>query len=668
MSLATQADLTLFFDFVPLEPAAVAGMRPRIQVYTVPGRVFYETTRRMVLEGCDAVVFVADSQASMLDANVESLRGLRQNLLANDLDPALPQVIQYNKRDLATALPLALLEAQLNPRGLPRYEAVAVEGVGVQETLGGITSLVFERLARPVRGDRSAPGRRLRRPRSPPRAPAPRRTGSPPSPPRRSPRAARPRRGPRRRRTAAGRPRPGAGRSGSTSRTDANEGPVTLDELVDLVLGSIPEDTKVWRPGLAGWVSANRVGVIADEIPPEVPRSAAPLRSPADDDMPDFDSVPPMFRAALIADEDAVFRRYLAMPLAAQGFTIYEAGDGAAAWQIAVQHRPWIILADLSMPELDGFEFCRRVRSHPLLARTPLVFISGSDKYRERHRALQIGADDFLSKTTPIRELLIRMQLLMTRYSDLGTPHRPDEERAASTVGALEGQRRGVRRADARPDLQPGTPHGCPERERGGRRAGRRGARLPRRGDRLGARRRPHPDRGGLRVPGLATRAASTSCPAIPARARRSHRPSSCCSKAAGGSRSPQAEVDPAGRPARRSECGAGPTGRQRIQTKRISATVGGREQKTKRHSEGLAGGVSFRLATADRLSRPRSATAGRREGRWCHARGERPYVHRRVPRRRRCRSHSCTSCSPAGTTVTPTPIQSRSASSPAIS
>jgi flagellar biosynthesis protein FlhF len=90
------------------------------------------------------------------------------------------------------------------------------------------------------------------------------------------------------------------------------------------------------------------------------------------------------------------------MPLAAQGFTIYEAADGSAAWQIAVQNRPWIILADISMPEVDGFEFCRRVRNHPMLERRPLLFISGSDKYKERYRALQIGADDFLAKNMPV--------------------------------------------------------------------------------------------------------------------------------------------------------------------------------------------------------------------------------------------------------------------------
>ena len=442
VSLATQADLTLFFDFVPLEPAAVAGSRPRVQVYAVPGQVSYETTRRMVLERCDAIVFVADSQASMLDANVESLRGLRQNLLVTDLDPALPQAFQYNKRDLATALPLALLEAQLNPRGLPHYEAVASEGVGVQETLDGILSLVFERLSEPGRVRPSVAQPTLPRAHEAGAAAlgapaaeiallaaeadarvvsAPAAAGS-----------------------ASGPPPPDGRDLGPDEwlylQDGRQRGPVTLEQLLDLVLSSLPEDTRVWRHGLAGWASANRVGAIADEIPPEVPLSATSLRSPLDDDMPEFAGVPPMFRVALIADEDAVFRRYLAMPLAAQGFTILESGDGAAAWQIAVQLRPWIILADISMPELDGFEFCRRVRNHPLLARTPLVFISDSDKYRERHRALQIGADDFLSKTTPIRELLIRMQLLMTRYSDLGTPQLPEEGRSATTVGALEGQ------------------------------------------------------------------------------------------------------------------------------------------------------------------------------------------------------------------------------------
>jgi CheY-like chemotaxis protein len=217
----------------------------------------------------------------------------------------------------------------------------------------------------------------------------------------------------------------------------AQRGPIDVEDLIDLVLTSIPEDTKVWHPGLDGWVRANQLRDIADEIPPPLPIPGA-QRGYVEEDMPDFNTVPPMLRTVLIADEDAAFRKYLAMPLAAQGFTIYEAADGSAAWQLAVQNRPWMILADISMPEVDGFEFCRRVRNHPLLSRMPLLFISGSDKYKERYRALQIGADDFLSKNMPIRELLMRIQLLMTRYSDLsGGEQKPG---TTDVAGAFQGR------------------------------------------------------------------------------------------------------------------------------------------------------------------------------------------------------------------------------------
>ena len=219
----------------------------------------------------------------------------------------------------------------------------------------------------------------------------------------------------------------------------AQRGPIDVEDLIDLVLTSIPEDTKVWHPGLEGWVRANQLREIADEIPPPVPIPGAQRGYVGEEDMPDFNTVPPMLRTVLIADEDAAFRKYLAMPLAAQGFTIYEAADGSAAWQLAVQNRPWMILADISMPEVDGFEFCRRVRNHPLLARMPVLFISGSDKYKERYRALQIGADDFLSKNMPIRELLMRIQLLMTRYSDLSAS---GEQKPGTTevAGAFQGR------------------------------------------------------------------------------------------------------------------------------------------------------------------------------------------------------------------------------------
>lgn len=215
----------------------------------------------------------------------------------------------------------------------------------------------------------------------------------------------------------------------------AQRGPVDVEDLVDLVLTSIPEDTKVWHPGLEGWVRANEVRQIAEEIPPPLPVPGA--RGVGDEEMPDFDTVPAQFRTALIADEDEAFRKYLAMPLAAQGFTIHEAADGSAAWQLAVQNRPWLILAEVSMPEVDGFEFCQRVRNHPLLSHTPLLFISGDDNMKSRYRALQIGADDFLTKQTKIREILMRIQLLLTKYSDLGA----DEEQAAA---ADEGDAAGI--------------------------------------------------------------------------------------------------------------------------------------------------------------------------------------------------------------------------------
>jgi CheY-like chemotaxis protein len=496
VSLATQTDRTLFFDFLPIELGTIRGMRTRMQIYTVPGQVFYEATRRMVLKGCDAVVFVADSQAAMLDANAESQRSLRQNLLVNEIDPTIPQVIQYNKRDLPTALPLSVLNERLNPRNLPAYEAIAFKGTGVEETLKGIAKLLFQWLSRyygegmgevasesagapavapkPDASNRvaiSVPHATLSAPETPKPAAPPPVAAIPPPLAAPAPVVARPQ--PVIVPGAASRPpvtatlppgmtarspapKPEAKKpvaadllpKGEGLRPDqwlylldgAQRGPIDVEDLIDLVLTSIPENTRVWRPGLEGWLPANQVRQIAEEIPPPIPIPGLARSVYGDEEMPDFNTVPAMLRTVLIADEDAAFRKYLAMPLAAQGFTIYEAADGSAAWQLAVQNRPWMILADISMPELDGFEFCRRVRSHPMLARLPLLFISGSDKYKERYRALQIGADDFLSKNMPVRELLMRIQLLMTRYSDLSAsePRAGAEEVAGAFQGRIE--------------------------------------------------------------------------------------------------------------------------------------------------------------------------------------------------------------------------------------
>ncbi len=128
LSLATEADRTLFFDFLPIDLGTIRGMKTRIQLYTVPGQVFYNATRRMVLKGADCVVFVADSQEPVLDANLDALANLKENLEANEIDPGeIPTVLQYNKRDLPNALPLEILNEKLNPRGLPFFEAVAIQ-------------------------------------------------------------------------------------------------------------------------------------------------------------------------------------------------------------------------------------------------------------------------------------------------------------------------------------------------------------------------------------------------------------------------------------------------------------------------------------------------------------------------------------------------------------
>jgi signal recognition particle receptor subunit beta len=149
ISLATEGDRTLFFDYLPLDLGTISGYRTRIQLYTVPGQVYYDSTRRLVLQGADGVVFVADSRAAQMDENVESFRNLQENLLAQGMDPrTMPLCMQYNKRDLPDAAPTGELEALLNFRAVPWFEASAVSGLGVFETLEEITGLVLNRLAR----------------------------------------------------------------------------------------------------------------------------------------------------------------------------------------------------------------------------------------------------------------------------------------------------------------------------------------------------------------------------------------------------------------------------------------------------------------------------------------------------------------------------------------
>jgi len=142
VSLETEADRTLFFDLLPLDIGVIGGMKVRLQLYTVPGQVFYNATRRLVLKGVDGIVFVADSQVPAAEPNEESLANLRQNLEELGVEPRIvPLVIQYNKRDLRNILPLDKLQQSLNPGGAPAFEAAAVHGVGVFETLKEISRL-----------------------------------------------------------------------------------------------------------------------------------------------------------------------------------------------------------------------------------------------------------------------------------------------------------------------------------------------------------------------------------------------------------------------------------------------------------------------------------------------------------------------------------------------
>jgi signal recognition particle receptor subunit beta len=145
LTLATETDRTLYFDFLPVDAGIVRGIRTRIQLYTVPGQVFYNATRRMVLKGADGVVFVADSQKDMMEANLESLDNLRENLSAHDLRlEEMPLVMQYNKRDLEDALSIEEMNEALNTVNAPFYAAVAIEGIGVEDTLKAISSLVMK--------------------------------------------------------------------------------------------------------------------------------------------------------------------------------------------------------------------------------------------------------------------------------------------------------------------------------------------------------------------------------------------------------------------------------------------------------------------------------------------------------------------------------------------
>jgi hypothetical protein len=147
ISLATESDRTLFFDFLPLDLGTVRGFKTRFHLYTVPGQVFYEASRKLILKGCDGVVFVADSQEERMDANLETLENLQDNLKEHGFDfQTIPYVLQLNKRDLPSALAVDDLKKQLQVKGEPIVEGIAFKGTGVFETLKAVAQLVLAEL------------------------------------------------------------------------------------------------------------------------------------------------------------------------------------------------------------------------------------------------------------------------------------------------------------------------------------------------------------------------------------------------------------------------------------------------------------------------------------------------------------------------------------------
>jgi mutual gliding-motility protein MglA len=149
ISLATETERTLFFDFLPLSLGEIRGFKTRFHLYTVPGQVFYDASRKLILKGVDGVVFVADSQIERMEANIESLDNLGTNLAEQGYDLAkIPYVVQYNKRDLPNAAPMAELQEVLNPTNVISFDAVATIGTGVFDTLKAVAKLVLTELRR----------------------------------------------------------------------------------------------------------------------------------------------------------------------------------------------------------------------------------------------------------------------------------------------------------------------------------------------------------------------------------------------------------------------------------------------------------------------------------------------------------------------------------------
>jgi hypothetical protein len=148
ISLATDTERTLFFDFLPIDLGEIRGFRTRFHLYTVPGQVYYNASRRLILKGVDGLIFVADSQRSRLEANIEAMHNLYENMESYGYEvETIPFAMQYNKRDLPDIMSVEELRSVLNPMGVPDFEAVAIEGEGVFQTLSAVSKLVVKSLS-----------------------------------------------------------------------------------------------------------------------------------------------------------------------------------------------------------------------------------------------------------------------------------------------------------------------------------------------------------------------------------------------------------------------------------------------------------------------------------------------------------------------------------------
>jgi signal recognition particle receptor subunit beta len=149
ISLATELDRTLFFDFLPVDVGNIKGFKTRFHLYTVPGQVYYNASRKLILKGVDGIIFVADSQIERFDDSIDSMENMKENLEVIGLTLSnIPLIVQYNKRDLPNISPIEKLESVLNPLNVPSFEAVAPQGIGVFDTLKACSKLVIRTLSR----------------------------------------------------------------------------------------------------------------------------------------------------------------------------------------------------------------------------------------------------------------------------------------------------------------------------------------------------------------------------------------------------------------------------------------------------------------------------------------------------------------------------------------